>query len=55
MPEWAWLLGAALRCRMARGTAGFDDGETRAAAQRFIGLLAGEIATSGSADGSTSL
>ena len=43
MPDWAWLIDAALRCRMARGTSGFDDGQTRADAQRFIGLLADEI------------
>lgn len=43
MPEWAWLIDAALRCRLSRGTAGFDDEPTRIAAQRFLGLLAAEI------------
>jgi hypothetical protein len=43
MPEWAWLIDAALRTRLSRGTAGFDDERTRAAAKRFIGLLAEEI------------
>lgn len=50
MPEWAWLIDAALRCRMSRGTTGFDDEQTRAAAQTFIGLLADEITGSMSAD-----
>ena len=43
MPEWAWLIDAALRCRMSRGRTGFDDEQTRTAAQRFIGRLADEI------------
>lgn len=46
MPEWAWLIDAALECRRSRGTIGFDDEPTRAAAQRFIGLLSDEIAGS---------
>ena len=50
MPEWAWLIDAALRCRLSRGTIGFDDEQTRSAAQRFIGLLADEITGSISAD-----
>ena len=43
MPKWAWLIDAALRCRMSRGATGFDDELTRAAAETFIGLLADEI------------
>jgi predicted nucleotidyltransferase len=43
MPEWAWLIDAALRCRLSRGTVGFDDAETRAAARSFIARLAAEI------------
>jgi hypothetical protein len=43
MPEWAWLIDAALRCRMSRGTIGFDDERTRSEARRFIRLLADEI------------
>jgi len=43
MPEWAGLIDAALRCRLSRGTYGFDDEPTRIAAERFIGLLAAEI------------
>lgn len=50
MPEWAWLIDAALRCRMSRGPTGFDDEQTRTAAQRFIRLLADEIRGSMSAD-----
>jgi hypothetical protein len=44
MPEWASLIDAALRCRLSRGTTGFDDERTRAAAQRFIRLFGDEIA-----------
>jgi aminoglycoside adenylyltransferase-like protein len=36
MPEWAWLIDCALRCRRSRGTSGFDDDGTRAAAHAFI-------------------
>lgn len=43
MPEWAWLIDAALRCRMSRGMTGFDDEQTRSAARMFIRLLADEI------------
>jgi predicted nucleotidyltransferase len=49
MPEWAWLIDAALRSRLSRGTTGFDGEQTRAAAQRFVGLLADEITASVSA------
>lgn len=42
-PEWAWLFDAARRCRLSRGTTGFDDEQTRAAAETFIGLFADEI------------
>jgi predicted nucleotidyltransferase len=50
MPEWAWLIDAALRCRLSRAMTGFDDEQTRATAQRFIRLLGDEIAGSVSAD-----
>jgi len=43
MPEWDGLVGDALRCRLSRGTLGFDDAETRAAAASFIARLATEI------------
>ena len=43
MPEWAWLIDAALRCRMAKGTSAFDDAATRAA-RTFIGLVARKVA-----------
>jgi predicted nucleotidyltransferase len=43
MPEWAWLIDAALRCRLSRGRAGFDDRATRDAAEEFIALLASRI------------
>lgn len=46
MPEWAWLIDAALHCRLSRGAIGFADDETRAAAEALIRLLADEIATS---------
>jgi predicted nucleotidyltransferase len=40
LPDWAWLVDTALRCRLSRGTVGFDDAESRAAAAEFIGLIA---------------
>jgi predicted nucleotidyltransferase len=43
MPEWAWLIDAALECRLSRGTIGLDDETSRAAAETFIALLADEI------------
>lgn len=43
MPEWAWLIDAALRCRLSRGTIGFDDERTRAATEAFIALVAARI------------
>lgn len=49
MPEWAALIDSALRCRLTRGTSGFDDGGTRAAAERFIRLVGDEIKRSVSA------
>jgi hypothetical protein len=47
MPDWAWLIEAALRCRLSRGRSGFRDDETRRAAGRFVGLLGRELATIG--------
>lgn len=43
-PGSRWLIEAALRCRLARGTVGFDDRETRDAAIAFIGHVAEAIA-----------
>jgi predicted nucleotidyltransferase len=43
MPEWAWLIDAALECRHFGGRRGFDDEPTRAAAREFIDAVAGEI------------
>ncbi|HUQ77535.1 MAG TPA: aminoglycoside adenylyltransferase domain-containing protein [Patescibacteria group bacterium] len=43
LPEWAWLIDAALRCRLSLGSVGFDDKITRAAALTLIALLAAEI------------
>ena len=40
MPEWAWLIDAALACRLSGGAVGFDDARTREAAGRFVDLLA---------------
>lgn len=42
-PEWAWLIEAALACRLTRGRSGFDDQAARAAARRLVGLLTAEI------------
>ena len=43
LPEWAWLIDAALACRVARGAVGFDDERARVAAVAFVGILAAEI------------
>lgn len=43
MPEWAWLIDAALACRHSGGQVGFDDAATRDAARRFIDMLADQI------------
>jgi hypothetical protein len=43
MPEWAWLIDAALGSRMKRG-GGFDNERTITAANEFIGLAAAQLA-----------
>jgi predicted nucleotidyltransferase len=43
MPEWEWLIDEALRCRLSRGTIGFDDERARAGAEEFIALVAARI------------
>ena len=43
MPEWAWLIDAALECRLSRGTIGLQDERSRAGSETFIALLADEI------------
>jgi hypothetical protein len=43
MPEWAWLIDIALRCRLSRGASGLADEQARAAAVRFIGLVADQV------------
>jgi predicted nucleotidyltransferase len=43
MPDWAWLIDAALQCRLFRGTVGFEDDRSRAATESFITVLANEI------------
>jgi hypothetical protein len=43
MPEWAWLIDAALRCRLSRGAIGFDDERSSAGAKEFIELVAARI------------
>jgi predicted nucleotidyltransferase len=45
MPEWAWLIDAALRARLAHG-AGFDDPRTLEAANEFIALVADDLGRS---------
>jgi hypothetical protein len=42
-PEWAWLIESALRCRLTKGSIGFDDEATRAAAVAFVRSIAGEV------------
>jgi hypothetical protein len=43
MPQWAWLIDIALRCRLSRRATGLADERTRATAVRFIGLVADQI------------
>jgi hypothetical protein len=43
MPEWAWLVDAALACRLSSGTVGFEDERSRAAAETFIAVVDAEI------------
>ena len=43
MPEWAWLIDEALRCRLSNGTLGFDSERTRAGAEEFIARVAARI------------
>jgi predicted nucleotidyltransferase len=35
-PEFAWIIDEALRCRLARGSTGFDDDRSRSAATEFV-------------------
>lgn len=49
-PESAWLIHAAVRCRLARGVVGFDDSATRSAAIAFIRLIAADIGATTRAD-----
>ena len=43
MPEWAWLIDAALRCRLSRGRIGLDDERAGAGADDFVRLVAARI------------
>lgn len=43
MPQWTWLIDIALGCRLPRGATGLADVQARAAAVRFIGLVADQI------------
>ena len=43
MPDWAWLIDAALSCRLTGGKGGLEDDRSRAAAETFIGLVGGMI------------
>jgi aminoglycoside adenylyltransferase-like protein/nucleotidyltransferase-like protein len=45
MPEWAWLIDAALKARLAHG-AGFDDPRTLEGAEEFIALVADDLGRS---------
>jgi hypothetical protein len=46
LPQWAWLIDIALRCRLSRGASGLADEQSRAAAVRFIGLAADQVTNS---------
>jgi predicted nucleotidyltransferase len=54
MPEWAWLIDAALRCRLSRGAEDFDDERTRAGADEFVALVAARIRSSAAPPGAAS-
>lgn len=43
MPDWAWLIDAAVACRKSRGEAGLVDERSRSAGRTFIRLVADEI------------
>jgi predicted nucleotidyltransferase len=43
MPEWAGVIDTALGSRASRGASSFDDADSRAAAQVFIGLVAARV------------
>lgn len=43
MPDWAWLIDAALSCRLTGGKAGLDDARSRIAAETFIRLVGGMV------------
>jgi hypothetical protein len=43
MPEWAWLIDAALACRLTGGRVGFEDERSRTAAETFIALVSRTI------------
>ncbi|HEX7949110.1 MAG TPA: aminoglycoside adenylyltransferase domain-containing protein [Candidatus Limnocylindrales bacterium] len=43
MPEWAWLIDAALACRLSGGVSGLDDERSRTATETFVALLADQI------------
>jgi predicted nucleotidyltransferase len=43
MPEWAWLMDEALRCRISKGTIGLDSERSRAGAEEFIATVAARI------------
>jgi hypothetical protein len=43
MPEWAWLIDAALACRLTGGKIGLDDERTREATETFVALVGREI------------
>jgi len=36
MPQWSWLIDAAIADRRSQGQGGFDDAETQSAARRFV-------------------
>ena len=42
VPEWAWLIDAALACRLAGGSTGFDDEPSLVATDAFMQRVAAE-------------
>jgi hypothetical protein len=49
LPNWAWLIEAALACRHSGGRVGFDDDATRVAAREFLDMVAEELRQASSA------
>jgi hypothetical protein len=45
LPDWAWLIDEAERCRLSRGRSGFADDRVTEAAASFVALVGDAILT----------